>query len=159
MTLIFYVTNQTLSLSPVCQSFEVVADSKNYLKVRFMFQTNDWKTNKPKFALFSHNGKTYKKYIGVEDGVNENECFVAPEVIKAGKFSVSVFCEDYITTDIVEIPVKQSGYTENIENQPATPQTLEQMNTLMYRYTNLCNEILKECQRIQRELEEVKNNG
>ncbi len=156
MTLIFYVTNQTLSLSPVCQSFEVVADSKNYLKVRFMFQTNDWKTNKPKFALFSHNGKTYKKYLGIEDGVNENECFVAPEVIKSGEFSVSVFCEDYITTNVVNIPVKPSGYTDKIENQPATAAAIDQMNTLMYNYANLCNEILKECQRIQRQMEENK---
>lgn len=156
MTLIFYVNNQTLSLSPVCQSFEVVADSKNYLKVRFIFQTNDWKINKPKFALFSHNGKTYKKYLGIEDGVNENECFVAPEVIKSGMFTVSVFCDDYITTNTVEIPVRPSGYTDKIENQPATAAAIDQMNTLMYKYASLCNEILKECQKIQRQMEENK---
>ena len=159
MTLIFYVNNQSLSLSPAQQNIEVVSDSKNYLKAKFIFQTTDWVTDKPKYALFSHNGKTYKKYLGIEEGLKEDECFVAPEVIKAGKFSVSLFCEDYITTDIVEIPVKQSGYTENIENQPATPQALEQMNTLMYRYANLCNEMVKECQRIKREIEEVRNNG
>lgn len=153
MTLIFYVNNQSLSLNPAQEGIEIASDSKNYLKARFEFQTKDWKTDRPKYALFSYNGKTYKKYLGIEEGVKENECFVAPEVIRPGTFTVSVFAEDYITTNTVNIPVKQSGYTETIENQPATPQTLEQMNTLMYQYASLCNEILKECQRIQKEME------
>lgn len=92
--------------------------------------------------------------MGIEDGVKENECFVAPEVIKASGFSVAVFCEDFITTTAVDIPVKQSGYTEEIVNQPATPAALEQMNTLMYQYASLCNDILKECQRIEKRLTE-----
>jgi hypothetical protein len=154
MKLLFYVNNQSLSLNPTQQNLEIVADSKNYLVAKFIFQTNDWNNDRPKYALFSHNGKTYKKYLGVEDGLKADECYVAPEVIKAGNFTVSVFCEDYITTHTVSIPVKESGYTENIVNQPATPQALEQMNTLMYKYASLCNEILKECQRVQREIEQ-----
>lgn len=153
MKLLFYVNNQSLSLSPTQKNLEIVADSKNYLIAKFIFQTNDWKTNKPKYALFSHNGKTYKKYLGIEEGLDNNECYVAPEVIKNGHFSVSVFCEDFITTHTVDIPVRASGYTENIENQPATASTMEQMNTIMYQYANLCNDILKECQKIQREME------
>lgn len=143
-----------MSLSPNQENIDIASDSKNYLKAKFIFQTNDWKTNLPKYALFSYQGKTYKKYLGIEEGVKENECFVANEVIKSGEFTVSVFAENYITTNTVTIPVKQSGYTENIENQPATASTLEQMNTLLYNYANLCNDILKECQRIQRKLEE-----
>jgi hypothetical protein len=54
-----------------------------------------------------------------------NECYVAPEVIKAGKFEVSVFCDDVITSTIVEIPVSASGYTENIVNQESTPSVME----------------------------------
>lgn len=152
MTLLFYVNNQSLTFSSVNK--EVVSDSKNYLKAKFVFQTNDWKNDKPKYALFTHDGKTYKKYLGIEEGVNENECFVAPEVIKANSFSVAVFCEDYITTNKVEVPVIQSGYTEVIENQPSTRSTMEQMNTMLYQYANLCNEILKECQRIEKKLKE-----
>ena len=152
MTLLFYVNNQTLSLCPAHKNTKVVSDSKNYLKVSFVFQTSDWKNNKPKYALFSYQGKTYKKYLGIEEGVNENECYVAPEVIKAGAFSVSVFCEDYITTNTVDIPVIQSGYTENIENQAATPSVMTQMNTLMYKYANLCNEILKECEKVEEKI-------
>jgi hypothetical protein len=37
MTLLLYVNNQTLSLSPTQKNVKIVADSKNYLKVRFIF--------------------------------------------------------------------------------------------------------------------------
>jgi hypothetical protein len=157
MKLLFYVNNQTLSLNPAQSNIEIASDSKNYLIAKFVFQTSDWRTDKPKYALFSHNGKTYKKYLGIEDGLGADECYVAPEVIKAGKFSVSVFCEDYITTTTVEIPVKQSGYTDDIVNQPATAAAIDQMNTLMYKYASLCNDILKECQRIQKQIEQGGN--
>lgn len=153
MKLLFYVNNQSLSLNPAQKNIRIASDSKNYLIAKFIFQTNDWRTDRPKYALFSHNGKTYKKYLGIEEGLKEDECYVAPEVIKAGTFTVSVFCEDYITTNTVELPVEQSGYTEDIVNQPTTPQALEQMNTMLYQYASLCNEILKECQRIEQKLE------
>jgi hypothetical protein len=70
---------------------------------------------------------------------------VAPEVIKEGNFTVSVFCDDLITSTTEVIPVIASGYTENIENQQTTPTVLEQMNQLMFQYANLCNNIYKEC--------------
>jgi hypothetical protein len=63
--------------------------------------------------------------LGVEDGVEQNECFVAPEVIKEGEFSVAVFAEDLITTNKISIKVKPSGYTENIVNQTKTPSVAE----------------------------------
>ena len=152
MTLLFYVNNQSLSISPTQENIKVASDSKNYLKAKFVFQTKDWKTGLPQYVL-TQNGKTYKKYLGVEKGVKEDECFVAPEVLKPGVFSISVFCDDYISTNKVDIPVLDSGYTENIENEPATPTVLEQMNTIMYKYASLCNDILKECQSIQKEIE------
>ena len=37
MTLLFYVNNQTLSLNPAQKNIKIVADSKNYLKTRFIF--------------------------------------------------------------------------------------------------------------------------
>jgi hypothetical protein len=66
--------------------------------------------------LFSHNGETYKKFLGIEPGCKSNECYVAPEVIKEGAFTVSVFCDNLITSTMVSIPVEFSGYTENISN-------------------------------------------
>jgi hypothetical protein len=78
-----------------------------------------------RYALFSHNGETYKKFLGIEPGCKSNECYVAPEVIKEGSFNVSVFCDDVITSTKVSIPVEDSGYTESISNQEATPSVLE----------------------------------
>lgn len=156
MTLQFFVNNQNLSLNPAQRDVKIASDSKNYLKARFTFQTSEWTRGVLRYALFSHNGETYKKFLGIEPGCKSNECYVAPEVIKDGTFAVSVFCDDLITSTKVSIPVEDSGYTENISNQETTPTVLEQMNELMHNYASLCNEIYKECQKIK---EEVKDNG
>lgn len=150
MTLSFYVNNQILSLNPTQANVKVVADSRNYLKVQFMFQTSDWKKGDLLYALFTYKGKTYKKILGIEEGTKWNECYVAPEVLKEGKFSVSVFSNDLITTNSVDIPVLKSGYTDKIENQEATPSVLEQMNSLMSKYAYICNNILQDCEKIER---------
>lgn len=153
MTLQFYVNNQTLSLNPAQKNIKIVADSRNYLKARFVFQTSEWTRGVLRYALFTHNGKTYKKILGIEPGLKSNECYVAPEVIKEGSFTVSVFCDDLITSTTEVIPVCASGYTEKIENQNSTPTVTEQMNTLMYNYAKLCNDILKECENTKNEME------
>lgn len=152
MTLQFYVNNQTLSLNPAQKNIKIASDSKNYLKARFIFQTSEWTRGVLRYALFTHNGKTYKKILGIEPGCKSNECYVAPEVIKEGKFIVSVFCDDIITSTTESIPVVASGYTESIVNQSNTLSMLEQMNQLMYKYANLCNDIYKECQQIKEEV-------
>lgn len=154
MTLQFFVNNQTLSLNPAQRDVRIASDSKNYLKARFTFQTSEWTRGTLRYALFSHKGKTYKKFLGIEPGCKSNECYVAPEVIKDGTFTVSVFCDDVITSTSVSIPVEKSGYTENISNQETTPTVLEQMNTLMHKYASLCNDIYKECQKIKEEVNE-----
>lgn len=154
MTLQFNVNNQTLSLNPAQRNIKVVADSKNYLKARFVFQTSEWTRGVVRFALFTYKGRAYKKILGIEPGCKANECFVAPEVIKEGSFTVSVYCDDLITSTVETIPVVASGYTENVVNQETTPSVLQQMNTLMYKYASLCNDILKECQKIKEEGEE-----
>ena len=152
MTLLFSVKNQTLVLNTNLGKTKIVADSKNYLKVKFNFCTSDWQNNKLKYALFTHNGKTYKKILGAEKDVEQNECFVPPEVIKEGNLEISVYCESLITTNKVIIEIGASGYTENIENQQVTPSVIEQMNTLMYKYASLCNKMVKECEKIKNEL-------
>ena len=149
MTLLFYVNNQTLSLNPTQINTKVVADSKNYLKVQFMFQTSEWKKGDLLYALFTHKGKTYKKILGIEEGAKWNECFVAPEVIKEGKFSVSVYSNDLITTNTIDISVARSGYTENIVNQNPTASVIEQMNEKMYQYAKLCNDMYEEIKKMK----------
>ena len=145
MTLLFSVKNQSLVINTNLGKTKIIADSKNYLKAKFNFCTSDWQNNKLKYALFTNNGKTYKKLLGVEKGVEFNECFVPHEVIKEGVVEVSVYCEELITTNKVPFTIEASGYTENIENQQSTPSVMEQMNTLMYKYASLCNDIHKEC--------------
>lgn len=152
MTLQFLVNNQTLSLNPAQQGIKIASDSKNYLKARFTFQTSEWTRGVVRYALFSHNGKTFKKLLGTEPGCKLNECYVSPEVIKEGSFTVSVFCDDVITSTKVTIPVEDSGYTEDIENQITTPSVQEQMNQLMYQYASACNEIYKACENIKKEI-------
>lgn len=154
MTLQFYVNNQTLSLNPAQRNVRIAADSKNYLKARFTFQTSEWTRGVLRYALFTHNGKTYKKILGIEPGCKSNECYVAPETIKEGGFTVSVYCDDLITSTTETIPVNASGYTEKIVNQEATPSMMEQMNQLMYKYASLCNDIYKECQKTKEEVSE-----
>ena len=116
MILQFFVNNQTLSLNPAQRDVKIASDSKNYLKARFTFQTSEWTRGVLRYALFTHSGTTYKKFLGIEPGCKSNECYVAPEVIKEGNFTVSVFCDDLITSTAVSIPVESSGYTENITN-------------------------------------------
>lgn len=148
MTLQFYVNNQTLSLNPAQKNIKIVADSRNYLKARFIFQTSEWTRGVLRYALFTHKGKTYKKILGIEPGLKSNECYVSPEVIKEGEFTVSVCCDDLITSTVETIPVEASGYTENIENQLMTPSMMDQMNEKMYQYANLCNQLYEECKRL-----------
>jgi hypothetical protein len=68
------------------------------------------------YALFSHNGKTYKQILGAEAELGFNECYVPVEANKAPGFKVSLVCGDRITTNEVEIKLNPSGYTENISN-------------------------------------------
>ena len=152
MTLQFFVNNQELSLSPSQKNIKVVANSRNYLKARFMFQSKEWQKGSLYYAIFTQNGKSYKKFLGIEAGMAYNECYVSPEVLNEGTFTVSVFCDDLITTTTETIPVIASGYTEIIENQDTTPSVMEQMNQLMYKYANLCNDIYKECQNIEKNI-------
>ena len=147
MTLIFTVNNQTLLLSKTQQNLGLVADSKKYLITQFNFQSNEWRENLV-YALFSHNGKTYKQILGADSELKQNECWVPSEVIKSPNFKVSLVCGDRITTNEVTLKIHPSGYTEKIENQDTTPSVIEQMEQLMHKYAVLCNDIYKECQKI-----------
>ena len=81
----------------------VSSDSAGYLKLKFVFRTNDWESVSVKMANFSYRGRNYP--VLIED---DNTCFVPKEVIKTPSFSVSVFGGG-ITSNIVKIPVENSG--------------------------------------------------
>ena len=129
MTLNFIVNHQLLTLNPAQKNITIAADSCNYLKAKFIYQTQEWINGKMHYALFTYKDKTYKKYLGLEEGVQANECYIPPEVIKNGNFMVSLFCDDLITTTVVVVPVKASGYTDDITNQE-TPSVNEQLEKM-----------------------------
>ena len=125
MILKFSVNNQTLSLSPSQKNLKLVADSRNYLVTKFLLQTEEWKKGDLIYALFTHNGKTYKQILGAEADLEKNECYVPSEVIHAPGFTVSLYCGSRIPTNTVDIVLSPSGYTEKIENQNATLSVME----------------------------------
>ena len=153
MILNFTIKNQILSQERAQQSLNLVADSKKYLVAKFSFLSDEWKSGKLVYVLFTHKNKTYKRILGSDKELGFDECYIPAEVIKAPGFTMSAVCGDRITTNELMINLLPSGYTENIENQEATPSVMEQMNTLMYRYASLCNDILKECQKINEKKE------
>ena len=148
MILNFTIKGQILSQDVGQKDLRLVADSKKYLVTKIAFESDEWKSGKLVYVLFSHKGKTYKKILGADKELGFDECYIPAEVIKAPGFTMSMVCDDRITTNEIMIKLEPSGYTENIENQAATPSVMEQMNTLMYKYASLCNDILKECQKI-----------
>ena len=115
VSLEFKVTGQHIEVE---EHYKVVADSKNYLKAHFIF-SNEWQGIKT--AIF-------KKGLTVLNVILDNdECFVPWEVIKPGKFGVSVFCGDLITADISWVNVSASGYEDGGEPQDPTPDVYTQI--------------------------------
>ena len=92
----FNVKNQIISRT---DNFDVVADSQNYLSAEFTF-TEEW-TGSVVAVFGGADGKFYDVLVA------ENKCLVPWEVIKAPFFTVSVFCGDLITANIVRV----DGYT------------------------------------------------
>lgn len=156
MTLEFIVNNQYLTKHKSQSNQKVVADSRNYLKALFHFQSDEWR-NQICYALFTHQGQTYKQILGAENDLNWNECYIPEEVIHAPGFTVSCYCGDRVTTNEVRVDVSSSGYTENIVNQRATPSVMDQANALLKKYALICNAILQDCGKIKDEIKkEVK---
>ena len=97
----------------------VVAKSQNYLKAKFDFSP-DW-AGKTKTAVFNNNGHVYNVIL------DNDECYVAEEVIRQPGFTVSVFGGDLITADVVMIRVEASGYEIGGSPEPPTPEVYEQV--------------------------------
>ncbi|MBE7032001.1 MAG: hypothetical protein E7401_03455 [Ruminococcaceae bacterium] len=111
----FKITNQTIER---IDNFEVVADSRNYLKAHFTF-SDEWEGDIT--AIFGYGNEYYS--VLLENG----ECIVPWEVIKPHGFSVSVVCGDRITADCENVKVEKSGYIEGQTPKPPTPDVYEQI--------------------------------
>ncbi len=111
----FEVVNQKIKR---IDNFEVVSDSKNYLKAHFTF-SDEWKGDIT--AIFGHGDKYYT--VLLESG----ECTVPWEVIKPYGFSVSVVCGDRITSSCEVVIVEKSGYIEGETPKAPTPDVYKQI--------------------------------
>ena len=111
----FKVSNQTIERT---DNFEVVADSRNYLKAHFTF-SDEWSGDIT--AIFGYKDEYYS--VLLRDG----ECTVPWEVIKPYDFSVSVVCGDRITTGCEIVKVEKSGYKECQTPKAPTPDVYAQI--------------------------------
>lgn len=100
----------------------VVADSVEYLIAKFMF-ADGW-DGKAKTVVFGNGTDVYTvPLVG-------DSCMVPWEVLKASAFKVSVYGthdDERITTNMILIPVNESGYSEGLTPQPPTPDVYEQI--------------------------------
>ena len=111
----FNVKNQIISRA---DSFDVVGDSKGYLKAAFTF-TEEWSGDI--IAIFG-NGSEYYSVI-----LADSCCIVPWEVIKAPFFTVSVVCGDRITANVVRVDVEKSGFVEGKTPKEPTPDVYTQV--------------------------------
>ena len=118
MILLFNIDNQRIITA---NSRYVVADSREYLRARFVF-SGDW-DGCTKTAIFAGKDGTYEVLL------TNDECTVPHEVL-TGRFGVSVYGVDgtrRITTDTVYIAVQKSGFTEGETPSDPTPTVYEQL--------------------------------
>lgn len=113
----FNVKNQIIERQ---DNFRVVADSKNYLTADFVF-SDEW-DNQRVFASFFHIDVDVAKVAEIKDG----QCIVPWEIIKPPFFSVSLFCGDLITSNVVNIKVEASGLKDGEPAGTPTPTVWEQ---------------------------------
>lgn len=111
MILNFKVNNQELTLN---KKDSLANKSHKILKCVFDFNGEDW-TDKEIFALlFNSKREVYQLHV-------ENNMVIIPSTITEGnKFKISLYGEDLtaarITTNMVIVNLKESGYTTDIED-------------------------------------------
>ena len=118
MNIIFNIENQTINC---IGNYRIAADSREYLKAKFIF-TSDW-DGCVKTAVFSGSTGTYEMLL------KNDECAVPNEVL-AERFAVSVYGVNgtrRITTDTVYVAVQQSGFAEGETPSDPTPTVYEQL--------------------------------
>lgn len=118
MILLFNIDNQRIITA---NSRYVVADSRMYLKARFVF-SGDW-DGCTKTAIFAGKDGTYEVLL------TNDECTVPHEAL-TGRFGVSVFGVEgtrRITTDTVYVAVQKSGFIEGETPSDPTPTVYEQL--------------------------------
>ena len=119
--LIFNVSHQQISR---IDDFKPVKDSVNYLRAKFVFQTDEWE-NLTKTATFKNgDGESYAVIL-------ENDACIVPHEVLSGDsnyIAVSVFAGDLITVNTARVFVGTSGYDPDAEyTEPPTPSVYAQI--------------------------------
>lgn len=128
MTVSFLLKNQVIRRT---DSNTVVAQSKNYLRAKFITLTDDW--NGPITAIFGG-------YTVILD--ENNECVVPWEVLQnPGIVKVSAFCGDLHTASVASMEVKPSGYTEGQTPEPPTPDVYAQLTQMVQGAVDTANSV------------------
>ena len=117
--IMFRVQNQKISRT---DKFTVVADSRDYLRARFDFATNEWAGTKT--AIFRRADKRTPILL------DHDECYVPWEFLSGkGIGYVSVCCGALVTANESPMEISPSGYGEGYETQVPTPGVYEQVIT------------------------------
>lgn len=131
----FMINGQTLTR---IDNFGVVADSVNYLTANFDFSGSDFGGTIT--AIFTPiNSDTSYEVI-----LENKSCIVPHEVITSRGFDISLFCykdNQRITTNIVTVPVVESGYTEGETPVEPTPSVYEQLTEMVDEAENTANSV------------------
>ena len=115
----FIVRNQRIKR---IDNFLPAADSVNYLRAGFVFETSEWH-NVTVIASFKHGDDTYEQILD-----SNGECFVPWEVINPGTMYVSCHSGSRVTVNNAQVMVVASGYTPDAKNsQEPTPEMYEQI--------------------------------
>ena len=105
-------------------NFKVVQLSKNYLRAKFDFRTEDW-DGVTATALFRRGSRTWDALISPE-----GTCLVPWEaLVQEGEMYVSVFGGSLITTDEELVRVAHSGYTTDIAEHLQPTQSVYELLT------------------------------
>lgn len=121
----FIIRNQVMYRA---DTFRVVANSENYLKAKFIFETDDWIETDSKTATFK--GMDGKPYCVLID--ENNECVVPWEaLVSEGEMYVSIIGmgnNTRITTNTMCVLIEESGDMDGILiDKPSTLSVVEQI--------------------------------
>ena len=109
----------------------VVANSKNYLRAKFTFLTDDW-------------GGTvtgiFNGFTAILD--KNNECVVPWEALQfPGELMVSAFCGDRQTANKAYLTIMESGYIVRQTPEPPTPDVYQQLIDIAKNAEEVANSV------------------
>lgn len=146
----FTIENQELRFSE--EPYEFVNRTRNYIKCNFDFITDDWKDIVKIAVFYNDKEQEFLRYIDLdEEGFYS--CEVPYDALIGDYFKICLYGGDLITTQLLTIPLKRSGYRRphqcSVDNKDIfvdifdlinsnNESTIEKLNFLEeHRFTNV----------------------